>query len=192
MTIDYSILQPYTPTPTGWTATIVNSVMLQKIRQLPVGYTYTLDEDETITPDLVSQLFYDSPHYAWVVMVYNNFLDIRELSAKNKSHNTSGIELAKFSFLISNDSLKLYTKDILTKNTQIYKNTSCVDKNLYGFVNLLDGNYIEIISVNNTILYRGIYNNFQAIIQSSQTLEIRLPDKLHLMNLITSIVDQGD
>lgn len=73
-------LEPYTPNTSGWTATVVNSAIMQKIRNLPVGYTYTLDEDEQVTPDLLAQLVLGNANYSWIIMLYNNFLDIRELS----------------------------------------------------------------------------------------------------------------
>lgn len=73
-------LEQYTPTSTIWTATVVNSVIMDKIRRLPVGYTYTLDEEETITPDLLAYQILGKANYAWIIMIYNNFLDIRELS----------------------------------------------------------------------------------------------------------------
>lgn len=98
-------LEPYTPTPTGWTATIVNSVMIQKIRDLPIGYTYVLNEGETITPDLLAQIILDNPNYAWIIMLYNNFLDIRELSydyGTRKIKVPSKLELANLVSEISN------------------------------------------------------------------------------------------
>ena len=77
-------LKPYTPTTTGWTATVVNSVLFEKIRSLPVGATYTLVDGESITPDLVAHLSeLEDVNYAWIIMAYNGFLDIRELSTLN-------------------------------------------------------------------------------------------------------------
>ena len=73
-------LEPYTPTTSGWTATVVNSVMIDKIKKLPVGYNYTLAMDETVTPDVIAQITLGDANYAWIIMTYNNFLDIRELS----------------------------------------------------------------------------------------------------------------
>ena len=46
-------LETFSPNTTGWVATTVNSIMIQKIRELPVGYTYALVEGESVTPDLI-------------------------------------------------------------------------------------------------------------------------------------------
>lgn len=73
-------LETFSPNTTGWVATTVNSIMIQKIRELPVGYTYTLVEGESVTPDLIAALILNNQNYAWIIMAYNNFLDIREMS----------------------------------------------------------------------------------------------------------------
>lgn len=73
-------LRPYTPTTTGWTATVVNSMLFEKIRSLPLGQTYTLGEGESVYPDVVAYRCLGESNYAWIIMCYNNFLDIRELS----------------------------------------------------------------------------------------------------------------
>lgn len=73
-------LRPYTPTTTGWTATVVNSALFDRIRKLPLGQTYTLSEGETVYPDVVAYKCLDDSNYAWIIMCYNSFLDIRELS----------------------------------------------------------------------------------------------------------------
>lgn len=73
-------LEPYTPCSKGWTATIVNSVIIRKIRELPVGYTYQLQEGDEVEPNFIAYLTLGNANYGWIVMIYNSFLDIRELS----------------------------------------------------------------------------------------------------------------
>lgn len=77
------MLKPYSPDTSGWTATIVNSVIFQRIRELPVGQFLTLNEDDAIAPEILSYQAFNSYDYAWVIMVYNNFIDIRELAYIN-------------------------------------------------------------------------------------------------------------
>ena len=188
-------LEPFTPTPSGWTATVVNSVMMQRIRELPVGFTYTLDEGETITPDLVAQITLDNPNYAWIIMVYNNFLDIRELS--NVTNTEDSYNTYSF-YIIDNNSkdLILYSKNSLDiknsieNNVLIYSDLSCTK--IFGKVYSNDNIYITIVGLDNTVLYEGRYYDFKLIVKSKKNVSVKVPNKLALMNLIADIANSGD
>ena len=83
MTQSLAYLKPYTPTPSGWTATVVNSIVFQKINELPLGHVYDIYEESFTTPELVAYEVLKNLDYSWIIMAYNNFLDIREIYYDN-------------------------------------------------------------------------------------------------------------
>ena len=102
MSQNLAFLKPYTPTSKGWTATVVNSIVFQKLKELPLGHVYDIFEDSFTTPELVSYEVLKNLDYAWIIMAYNNFLDIREIYYDN---DITKVKVPKSSALLS-----LFTK----------------------------------------------------------------------------------